>query len=150
MHFESVPIFQIRRIYLTQVYHVMYSHRTASYHTPSPVPFSWWRHQMEAYSVTLVFCAGNSSVTGDFPAQRPVTRSFDVFFDLRMNQNLSKQWRRRWFETPSHSLWRHCNGPECQRHDKLVTVIGSTHSVQTKWITSTQACNPNETKDCNS
>ena len=41
--------------------------------------------------------------------QRPVTWSFDVFFDLRLNQELSKQWRRRWFEAPSRSLWRHCN-----------------------------------------
>ena len=31
------------------------------------------------------------------------------FFDLRLNKRLSKQWRRRWFETPSRSLWRHCN-----------------------------------------
>ena len=52
---------------------------------------------------------GNSPMTGKFPAQRPVTRSFNVFFDLRLNQHLSKQWRRRWFETPSGSLWRYCN-----------------------------------------
>ena len=37
------------------------------------------------------------------------TQSFDVFFDLRLNKWLSKQSRRRWFETPSRSLWRHCN-----------------------------------------
>ena len=37
-------------------------------------------------------CAGNSPVTGEFPAQRPVTRRFDVFFDLRLNKRLSKQW----------------------------------------------------------
>ena len=43
------------------------------------------------------------------PAQRPVTRGFDVFFDLRLNQQLSTRWRRWWFETPSWSLWRHCN-----------------------------------------
>ena len=43
------------------------------------------------------------------PAQRPVTRSFDAFFDLCLNKQLSKQWRRRWFETPSRSLWRHCS-----------------------------------------
>ena len=55
-------------------------------------------------------CAGNSPVTGEFPAQRPVTRSFDVFFDL--NKWLSKQQRRWWFETPSRSLWHHCNGPQ--------------------------------------
>ena len=30
-------------------------------------------------------------------------------FDLRLNKRLNKQWRRRWFETPSRSLWRHCN-----------------------------------------
>ena len=56
-------------------------------------------------------CVGNSPVTGDFPTQRPVTRSFDAFFDLRLNQQLSKQWGRWWFETPSRLLWRHCN--EC-------------------------------------
>ena len=42
-------------------------------------------------------------------SQRPVTRSF-VFFDLRLNKQLSKQSIRRWFETSSLSLWRHCNG----------------------------------------
>ena len=53
-------------------------------------------------------------VTGELPAQRPVTRSFDVFFDLSLNKRLSKQSRRRWFETPSCSLWRHCNGGRTQ------------------------------------
>ena len=43
------------------------------------------------------------------PRTKPVTRSFDVFFDLRLEQQLSKQWRRWWFETPSRSLWRRCN-----------------------------------------
>ena len=50
---------------------------------------------------------GNSPVTGEFPSQRPVTRSFDVFFDLRLIKRLRKQSRRRWFETPMRSLWRH-------------------------------------------
>ena len=48
----------------------------------------WWRHQMEAFSALLAICAGNSPVTGEFHAQRPVTRSFDVFFDLLLN----KRW----------------------------------------------------------
>ena len=39
----------------------------------------------------------------------PVTRSLDVFFDLRMNKRLSKPSRRQWFETPSRSSWHHCN-----------------------------------------
>ena len=71
--------------------------------------WTWWRHQMETFSVLLAICAGNSPVTGEFPAQRPVTRSFDVFFDLRPNKRLSKQSRSWWFETPSRSLWRHSN-----------------------------------------
>ena len=48
-------------------------------------PSSWWRHQTETFSALLAICAGNSPVTGEFPAQRPVTRSFDVFFYLRLN-----------------------------------------------------------------
>ena len=55
------------------------------------------------------FCAGNWPVTSEFPSHRPVTRSFDVFFDLCLNKQLSKQSRRLWFETPSCSLWRYCN-----------------------------------------
>ena len=46
---------------------------------------------MEKISALLAICAGNSPVTGEFPAQRPVTRSRDVFFDLRLNKRLSKQ-----------------------------------------------------------
>ena len=41
---------------------------------------SWWRHQMETFSALLALCAGNSPVTGEFPAQRPVTRSFEISF----------------------------------------------------------------------
>ena len=41
---------------------------------------------MDAFSALLAICAGNSPVTGEFPAQRPVTRSFDVFFDLRLDK----------------------------------------------------------------
>ena len=55
---------------------------------------------------------GNSPVTGGFPSQRPLTRSFDVFFDFRLNKRLSKPSWRRWFETPSRSLWRQRNDPE--------------------------------------
>ena len=70
---------------------------------------SWWRHQMETFSTLLAICAGNSSVPGDFLAQRPVTRSFDVFFDLRLIKRLSKQSWGWWFETLSRPLWRHSN-----------------------------------------
>ena len=78
--------------------------------SPSPVSApSWWRHQMETFSALLAICAGNSPVPDEFPAQRPVTRSFDVFYDLRLNKRLSKQSWGWWFETLSHPLWRHCN-----------------------------------------
>ena len=70
---------------------------------------SWWRHQIETFSTLLAICVGNSSVTGEFPAQRPVTWSFDVSFDLSLNERLGKQSWGWWFETPSHPLWRHSN-----------------------------------------
>ena len=69
----------------------------------------WWRHQMETFSALLALCEGKPPVTGGFLSQRPVTHSFDVFFDLRLNKWLSKQWRDQLFETPSPSLWCHCN-----------------------------------------
>ena len=76
---------------------------------------SWRRHQMETYSALLALCVGDSLVTGEFPSQRPVTLSFDVFFDLRPNKRFSKQSWGWWFETPSRSLWHYCNDPAIQR-----------------------------------
>ena len=61
------------------------------------------------FGVTVAICAGNSLVTGEFPPQRPVTRSFDVFFYLRLNKRLSKQSWGWWSQTPSRPLWHHCN-----------------------------------------
>ena len=61
---------------------------------------------MKAFSALLAICAGNSSVPGEFPAQRPVTRSFDVFFELHPNKQSSKQWWGWWFETPLCQIWR--------------------------------------------
>ena len=71
---------------------------------------AWWRHQMKKKSALLAICAVNSPVPGEFPAQRPVTRSFDVFFDLCLNKWLSKQSWGWWLETISCPLWRHRNG----------------------------------------
>ena len=70
---------------------------------------SWWRHQMETFSGLLAICAGNSPVAGEFPAQRPVTQSFDIFFDLRLNKRLSEQSWGWWFDTLSRPLCRLCN-----------------------------------------
>ena len=77
-----------------------------------PLQSPWWRHQLETFSALLAICAGNSPVTGEFPAQGPVTRSFDVFFDLRLNERLGKQSWGWWFETPSRPLWRHSNAKD--------------------------------------
>ena len=52
---------------------------------------TWCRHQMETFSALLVLCAENSPVTGEFPSQKPVTRSFGVFFNLHLHKRLSKQ-----------------------------------------------------------
>ena len=72
-------------------------------------PCSWWRRQMEIFSALMALCAGNSPVTGELPAQKSVTRSFGIFFDLCLNKQFSKQSCGWWFETPTCSWWRHCN-----------------------------------------
>ena len=78
----------------------------------SPVPLGdavydkhfriWWRHQMETFAMLLVLRAGYSPVRDEFPSQRPVMRSCDVFFDLRLNnKGLSKN-------RDAGDLRRHC------------------------------------------
>ena len=64
------------------------------------------------FRVTGHLC-GEFTGPGEFLAQRPVTRSFDVFFDLRPNKRLSKQPWGWWFETPSWPLWHQCNVFPC-------------------------------------
>ena len=58
---------------------------------------------------------------GEFTGHRsiPLTKTSDVelwcFLSSVLNKWLSKQSLGWWFETPSHSLWRHCNGCKLQR-----------------------------------
>ena len=77
---------------------------------------------MQTFSALLAVCVGNSPVTGEFPTQRPVMRSSDVFFVLRPNVRLSKQSWCWWFETPSRPSWRHSNG----RLSKMKLVLSIT------------------------
>ena len=51
----------------------------------------WWSHKTETFYALLALCEGNPPITGGFSSQRPVPRSFDVFFDLHRNKLLSKQ-----------------------------------------------------------
>ena len=75
------------------------------------------------FRVTGPLC-GEFTGPGEFPTQRPVTRSFDVLFDLCLNKRLSKPSWGWWFETPSRSLWRHrnversCSTSSCERELK--------------------------------
>ena len=64
-----------------------------------------WNHFPRYWTL----CAGNSPVPGEFPSQKPVTWSFDIFFDLCLNKRLCKQSWCWWFETPPDSLRRHSN-----------------------------------------
>ena len=56
--------------------------------------YTWWRHRMETFSALLAICAGNSPAS----AQRPVTRNFDLFFNLCLNKRLRKQSWGWWFD----------------------------------------------------
>ena len=95
-------------------------------HPQSMTLITLWRHQMETFSVLLALCEGNPPVASGFPSQRPMTRSFDVFFDQCLNKWLSKQSRRRWFETPSPSLYCHCN-------DRCPSPQTTNTAVQNNW-----------------
>ena len=78
---------------------------------------TWWRDQNgNIFRATGHLC-GEFTGPGEFPPQRPVTRSVDVFFDQRMYKRLSKQPWGWWFETPSWSLWRHRNEQNPRGYD---------------------------------
>ena len=87
------------------------------------------------------FCGGNSTVTDEFPSQMPVMRSFNVFFDLCLNKRLNEQSWGWWFETPSCSLWRHCNvinlflalGGHCYRLSRIHWRTNDWGSKRTWW-----------------
>ena len=75
----------------------------------------WWGLCMMTSSNGSIFrvtgpLCGEFTGPGEFPTQRPVTRSFDVFFDLRLNKRLSKQSWGWWCKALSRPLWRHRNG----------------------------------------
>ena len=87
--------------------------------------FTWWRHRMETFPALKAICAENSPVSGEFPTQRPVTRSFDVFFDLRPNEPLCKHSWGWWLETQSSPLWRHSNDVMNSRQGCHTTLVFS-------------------------
>ena len=64
------------------------------------VEYTWWRHQMEIFSGLLALCARNSPATGECPSQRPLTRSFDAFFVLRLSKRVNNPG--------AGNLGRHC------------------------------------------
>ena len=77
----------------------------------------WWRHQMETCSALVAICAGNSPVSGEFPAQRPVTRSFDVF--------LIRAWINHWVNNDEAGDFR----GYCAHYDVIVMWSVRTHFV---------------------
>ena len=109
--------FSVATVFIKLGLDILYLHWELS-HWEQSASFILWhlthRHFMitssngDIFRVTGPLC-GEFTGPGEFPTQRPVTRSFDVFFDLRLNKRLSKQPWGWWFETPLWSLWRHCN-----------------------------------------
>ena len=102
--------------------------------------------KMETFSALLSICAGNSPASGEYPAQRPVKRSFHVFFGLCLNKRLRKQSWGWWFETLSCPLWRHCicnDFPGCERNTK--TTLGRAldlNSVARQYMHHFVSCTP--------
>ena len=132
----NTPLLWLRQNFLNSLNHNKYSidqvipvlyaiwcYSGACNNAPTVSKMTWWRHQMETFSALLAICVGSSPVPGDFPAQRLVTRSFDVFFDLCPHKRLNEQSRGWWIETLSRPLWRHCNEIECNRWKSFPTWI---------------------------
>ena len=102
---------------------------------------------METFSALLAICVGNSQVPGEIATPRPVTRSFDIFFDLRLNKRFIKQWWGWSFETLSRPLWRHRNviwhwwqTPKVQWYFTICLMPFEWHH-QTYWIHITKKLN---------
>ena len=93
---------------------------------------------MKTLSALLAFCARNSPITGEFPIQRPVTQSCDVFFDRHLNKRLGKQSWGWWSETLSCLLWRHhnerCASIILTSHGRHTPQITASHSISDHWI----------------
>ena len=110
--FRSLPYFHSNKLTgITCYYHIYYSDVTwgsLRFNSPTTRLIMMTSSNGNIFRVTGPLC-GEFTGPAEFPTQRPVTRSFDVFFDLRLNKRLSKQPWGWWFETPSWSLWRQCN-----------------------------------------
>ena len=93
---------------------------------------------METFSALLAICAGNSPIPSEFPAQRLVTRSFDVFCDLRLNKRLSKQSWGWWFVTLLRPLWRQYNARLSTTVflTKFVSIFALTWPLESKLLSS--------------
>ena len=104
------------------------------------------------FRVTSPLC-GEFTGPDEFPAQMPVTRSFDVFFDLRPNKRLSKQPWGWWFETPSWSLWRQCNGLLVYRHHSFLLLqpkilLSQLYRCALSWVMPEPWCPVLQCKEC--
>ena len=121
--------------------------------------WSWWRHPIETFPALLALGGGNSPVTGEFPSQRPVTRSFDDFFDLRLNRRFKFKFKFKMFfiasitrERKVTSMFKvrdrtkqtECIKMNCtQIHERQITLLkGYMNSYTCKWYidTSTLVC----------
>ena len=89
--------------------------------------------KLGTFSALLTICVGNSPVIGEFTAQRPVTQSFDVFIELRLNKRLSKRSWGWWFETLSRPLWRHCYDNSRQKMQNSLVKIPIVLGVDSPW-----------------
>ena len=109
-------------------HHLRHHHHPSHHHYCLVLHDDVIKYQMETFFALLAICAGNSPAFGEFPAQRPVTRSFDVYFDLCLNKRLRKQSWGWWFETlsPHHDVivmdYPKCRYQTCSSYTHLWSV----------------------------
>ena len=88
------------------VYMALFEPSQILLHTQMDSP--WWHHQMETFSASLVLCAGNSPVTGEFPCKGHWRGALMISLICTLNKRLIKHSWGWWFEASLCPLWRHC------------------------------------------
>ena len=83
---------------------------------------SRWRHQIETFSAVLPpFVRGIRQSPANSPHKGQWRGALMV--SLRLNKRLSNPYGRRWFETSSDSLWRHCNVWIVRWSDSAIVIL---------------------------
>ena len=94
--------------------------------------WSWRSHELRTLSALLALCEGNLPASGS-PHKGPVTRKFDISFNVELNKLLNKHCSCQWFEFPWF-IWHHCNvlASLFDSHAQAITLVSDISTCRMK------------------